>query len=725
MVYAEVSPQAASGKGWITRRQSTLEAGLLLLLTIVLLWRGLIPGWRQLNTDFANYYVAARLIRERYCLDRIYDWIWFQRAADHFGISHQLAGFLGLTPFSALPILPFSWLSVMKAKRLWIVCNVVLLAVSVELLGRQTALSRRRAWIIALCAVIPLESSFLFGQMHILVLTLLVAAYVAHMRDRQISSGCYIALAAALKIYPIFFCLYFLVKKRWTALGAVITCAALCTAVSYMIMGSTAMNAYVFQQLPRSLQGESGNPFLASLTSSSAMFHRLFLYDPEVNPHPLMVSPRLYAITYPLWQAALVGVVFMRMRSGVRADRRESLEWSMFLCLLMFLSSAPASYQFVVLIAAAVPTIAILVGQWRWKIVLAYLSLYFLACNIKAIHLNRPEVSVLTPLCYLTLWSGVALLILYGVLLKTPIVERCRKSNLFFRRPVFKAGVLVLCLWTLGARSAWLHLKDIRINESDAIIPRDGAYLRTDPVSTVDGFQYVAMRQDGYRVLRDDGAGPDVISRREPDGDELSFAASGSGQATWVEVASVSGSRLIDVDSDGRMSAREIDDAEAPALSRDDSVLGFVREDRGRGSLWTINLREGTVPMRITLPAYDVRSVAAGPGGMFLMSAVYQGRERIFTVSPGAIPQLMIGGDEALDSPAISPDGTMLVVRKLMLHRWQLMSFDLSSRGWRQLTHGDCNAYTPSWKDRDTLLYATDCMRGVGLTSLATMRVDR
>lgn len=128
--------------------RSAVEAGLLLLLLAVFLWKGLIPGWKLLNTDFPNYYVTARLIREHYGLDRIYEWIWFQRAADHFGVGHQLVGFLGLTPFSAFPIIPFSSLPVLEAKRFWIVCNVVLLAAAVELLKRQTGMDAAGPWLL-------------------------------------------------------------------------------------------------------------------------------------------------------------------------------------------------------------------------------------------------------------------------------------------------------------------------------------------------------------------------------------------------------------------------------------------------------------------------------------------------------------------------------------------------------------------------------------------------
>ena len=107
------------------------------------------------------------------------------------------------------------------------------------------------------------------------------------------------------------------------------------------------------------------------------------------------------------------------------------------------------------------------------------------------------------------------------------------------------------------------------------------------------------------------------------------------------------------------------------------------------------------------------------------MSAIDQGKERIFGVSRDTAPQLLAEANGPLNSPALSPDGRLLAVRELISHRWQLVSFDLSSHAWKRLTHGDCNAYTPSWQDNHALLYATDCRRGMGLTALAPLKIDR
>ncbi len=731
MLSVRVIPATPSSQdSWIANHQPLLETALLFFLAALLLWKGIFPGWKILNTDFPNYYIVARLIREHYCLDRIYDWIWFQRIASRFGIDHQLVGFLGLTPFSALPIVPFSWLSALEAKRLWIVCNVAFLAAGVQILSRQTGLSPHRVWLIALCAIIPLRTSFLFGQMHILVLLILILAYVCHMRGWQIGTGCYIALGAALKIYPIFFCIYFVLKRRWKALGTTLLCTVLCLLLSYSIMGPTATKVYFFQQLPRLLQGESQNPF-ASLTSSSALFHRLFLFEPELNPHPLVSSPPLYAILYPLWQAVLAGVVLFRLRTSVQRDEREALDWSMFLCLIMFLSSAPASYQFVILIAAVVPTVAALLNRRRWKSILFFLFLYFTACNVRVITLDRPVVSIVTPLLYLTLWSGVALLVFYCILVKAPSVARDRQSKSLFRVRALKAAVIVASFWSLGAYGAWLHLRDIQPNGADRITPEDTAYLRSQPANTDSGLMYVAMLQDGYRVLREDATPYGLYPHaRLVVPDQLTFSTTPAGKDFWVEEVSGTGSHLVHyVMGVPDLTGCQIGDAENPVTSSDGYELAFLREDHGHGSLWIIDPRDcaalgqNNSSVRMTSRSYDVRTLENGPSGTFLMSAIYQNRERVFTVSTGASPRPLTGDEGTLSSPAISPDGKLLVMQKLIAERWQLVLLDLSSGDTKQLTRGDCNAYTPSWKDSHTLLFATDCMRGLGLTALTSLKV--
>lgn len=68
--------------------------------------------------------------------------------------------------------------------------------------------------------------------------------------------------------------------------------------------------------------------------------------------------------------------------------------------------------------------------------------------------------------------------------------------------------------------------------------------------------------------------------------------------------------------------------------------------------------------------------------------------------------------------PALSPDGRQLAFSRLKRGSWHLIVRDLTTGVEQQLTQTSCNAISPAWQDTQTLLYASDCGRGVGLSAI-------
>ena len=89
-------------------RNRWAESLLLLVLVSAFAWKAFIPAWRSLNSDFPNYYLAARLYRQGYPIERVYDWVWFQRQKDHAGVERPHVSFDPNPPTCVLPVLPFS-----------------------------------------------------------------------------------------------------------------------------------------------------------------------------------------------------------------------------------------------------------------------------------------------------------------------------------------------------------------------------------------------------------------------------------------------------------------------------------------------------------------------------------------------------------------------------------------------------------------------------------------
>ena len=91
-------------------QRRVIAVTVLVLLGCYLFGHTLPRAWRSLNTDFPNYYLAARLTREGVDPSRAYEWIWLQREKDHRNIDQRVIGLVPITPFSTLAICgSFGW----------------------------------------------------------------------------------------------------------------------------------------------------------------------------------------------------------------------------------------------------------------------------------------------------------------------------------------------------------------------------------------------------------------------------------------------------------------------------------------------------------------------------------------------------------------------------------------------------------------------------------------
>ncbi len=85
-------------------------------------------GWNRSETDFPNYYTAARLLVKGAPIRNYYDWPWFQKQINYAGIENQLGGYIPQTPLTMLPMLPVAGFRPQIAKRIWLLLNLGFLA---------------------------------------------------------------------------------------------------------------------------------------------------------------------------------------------------------------------------------------------------------------------------------------------------------------------------------------------------------------------------------------------------------------------------------------------------------------------------------------------------------------------------------------------------------------------------------------------------------------------
>jgi Glycosyltransferase family 87 len=707
-----------------------LEVAGCAVLAALLLWKGIIPGWRILNADFLNYYVVARLLREGYSLDRIYDWIWLQRIKDHWGLDQTFIGFAGLTPFSALPVLPFSIFSAIVAKRLWILTNVLLLGSSVELLNRVTSLGRRRIWLLSLMAVFPLRTSFLLGQMHLPVLFLLVAAFYFYRKEKPIACGVCLSIAGALKVYPLLFGGYFLWKRQWRPAFAMLCATLLLVGIGYLWIGSDVLNIYATQILPRSLQGEILDPYSARVASGAALFHRLFIAEPALNPIPLLNAPSLYAVLYPLWQLAIL--VPLLVVSGTKAVRAgtDQLEWAAYVLGFLILSPVPSSYHFVAMIFAIVLLVDVLLTRKQYGVAVVAVALYCLISAIEFLPVLRGGSSVIL-LGFTRLWIE---LLLWAVSLFCLWPDRSQRKLMTAKSlTAVSLYAVVAVVWIVGALSYHRHFAYLKQEMSRRIPESVHPYLSSGLQPISGGYVFTAMLSDGYRVL--DQAGREVWKERKKPADQLAVAVAQNSPALLLELADSTGSRVVAIPSSPDFSQDVehprplIPDAESPAISSDERSVVFIRETQGRGALWIAHLEQPlgkleSPPNQLVDSGYDVHDAAFAPSGWITFAAKVNGRVSILRMLPGSQPRMVSSPDEDVDSPAVSLDERFVAFRKLVHRRWQLGYMDLATGHESMLTFADCNVFTPGWSSLTRITYATDCGRGFGLSALASVDIN-
>jgi WD40-like Beta Propeller Repeat len=280
---------------------------------------------------------------------------------------------------------------------------------------------------------------------------------------------------------------------------------------------------------------------------------------------------------------------------------------------------------------------------------------------------------------------------------------------------------VVLVVWSLGAVGYHRHFAHLDQEMSRRIPRSEQPYLASEPRPTPAGFVYTAMLPEGYRALDQFGRKVWLGGKGDNRADQLTVAAAKNTPGLLLEFADSTGSRIVAIPS-GRIL---ITNAESPAISSDGRSVAFIRETKGRGTLWVSRLDHPLSAYQIAGDAYDVRDAAFAPSGLIMFGAKVNGRISIFSMIPGDEPRLFSSPDEDVDSPAVSPDERLVAFRKLVNSRWQLGYLNMGTGEEKMLTVADCNAYSPVWAAPLRIAYATDCGRGLGLSGLASVSIEQ
>ncbi len=649
---------------------------------LFILGSSVIPAGREIQTDFSNYYIPARLLYQGRPVTHLYDFSWFQRQMMAAGIDETAGGFNNFPPPAGLVLAPFGWLEPLAAKQAWTAVNLAALIALLLLLERLAGLPFSLGLALAALSGLALRNNFLFGQFYIILAALIVGALLLLRSGRERSAGALLGVATAIKLYPAPFLLYFALRGQWRAVLGFLEALCLAYGISVLAFGWENTAFFLTHILPRSVLGLTDNPFHPGLQSWSSFLRQLLVYEPTLNPDPWLHSAWGY---YFLRDGLLFGL--LGALAFVLRERSDSEKLSILVLGLLLLSPTVHSYHGLLALIAVACWLPRLWQERKPAIAAAVLALFVLAFS---------PVVYWWPDGYLRMWMLFGLM---GLLL-------------WQTRPIRLPRLAVAVVLILAALHATWATRPVT---TDTAVPVAWEGARAESPAAASGLLvYSSLASERYALA---GDVPDGAAMA---GNTFSPAFARDGAALFFEAAQAGQSRVVELQDGAReewtpprlQCVRPSPSADGTRVAALCSGRLYLFEAPGLG--YPIEMIEG-----------EVTDPALSPDGTRLAFSLREsGRWHLFELelSEESLRPLTTGeGSER--GPRYAPDGQSLAFSRRIHGGWDLWLRDLrTGREWR-LTRHSVNDTQPAWgPDGRSLYFASD--RGRGVFMPAIYRLD-
>lgn len=496
--------------------RSNFFVRLLALITFLAFLVGaFLPGWKQAETDFPNYYTAAVLVRQHQPLHSYYDWTWFARQMNYAGNGMQIGAYSPQTPLTMLPMIAVARFPPQTAKQIWLACNLAFLGAAIWMLSQVTRFRFEGIWLLSFCGYFSLQSNFLLGQYYVFLLFLLALAFYCLHRKKHLPGGCIAGIAFGVKLYGGPFLLYFACRRQWKALLGMIAAVLVLVGVAIAMFGTTDVHYYATQLLPRSLEAAQVDPYHPANSTFSAFLLRSLVGEPELNPHPFWQAPWLFFFLRSFTSLAIVASLVLGA-SRNRTTERHDFAW--FVIAVLLLSTSASTYTFIILL---LPLILLLEESGPLSSVLLVASYVLLTLPLHAAWLF-PKV---WPLLALFVWVGWP----------------CWRG--MPRRLTLAAIAIVMLISCFIARKRMISYEAEPGQHFEHVAAQTGAVFSSFPVVSRAGIFYESIGGDRYLIRWLHGGqiqplsfqGQALHPRLAPDGASVDFELVANGTSTMIE----------------------------------------------------------------------------------------------------------------------------------------------------------------------------------------------
>lgn len=317
-------------------------------------WGAPIPGQNTRHMCLAAYVRAAELSRAR--VGNVYRPERYRRheplggapTIEHLA-PHMSDPFQYPPPFLLLPRAAIAATGdFYQIRTIWFALQALLFGGVALLVALRSPPASRRLSVLLLPAVwasLPTLVNFQYGQAHLFVLALAMAAMLAIDRDRSWLGGGLLAAAIWAKLFPGVLFAWLVARRRWRAVGATGAWLAAVGAIAWAVLGNAPFSAFFGYHLSRLRSGSAfafylEDPFtIADNQSIQGLPYKLQALGVSVGAAPFAALLRW------LYAGSLLALAFVAAR---RSDRAEPRAWLALLSLGALMSPyAPGSYALV------------------------------------------------------------------------------------------------------------------------------------------------------------------------------------------------------------------------------------------------------------------------------------------------------------------------------------------------------------------------------------------
>lgn len=253
-----------------------LSRVLLISLSVVLLWKGIVPGFQEVQSDFPNYYVSSKLLLEGNHVSKFYDDEWFLTEANNINL--PFAKFSPFPPPTAVLMVPLARFSPLVAKQIWTIFNLFVLIGLIWNIYKVTDWKIEYCGLIVLLTGFGLINNFYLGQFYLILTFLIFLGYHFANQNKKLWAGLFFAVGVIFKYFPIVYLIGYLVNGKNKLVAYAIALGLMLAIGMFTIIGFETIPVFVNQALIPHLNGAiSGqDPSSIAFQSYSSFFLNIF-----------------------------------------------------------------------------------------------------------------------------------------------------------------------------------------------------------------------------------------------------------------------------------------------------------------------------------------------------------------------------------------------------------------------------------------------------------------